>query len=645
MATSTARLHAELTAEDQMSKVFKKVGDASTKLQAGFKNMQEDAGQLGKEFGVIAGIGVLALKKFVDEASDSERVVGQLNAVLSSTGGIAGVSAAMATNLAGSLQKVTTIGDEAILTGENMLLTFTNIGKDVFPQTTEVMLDMATAMNGGLTPSAEALKAQAIQLGKALNDPTEGLSALSRVGVKFTAEQEKQIQTMQKHGDIMGAQKLILAELSREFGGSATAAAQTFGGQLEQMQNRLGEIAEELGRAVIPIMQMLTAKLGELVTWFENLTPQQKEFAAQTVLVGTALAGAVAGAGLLIAALNPITLVVAAVVLSFAYLTAKLAENNMSWEEFGVSVQVVWAQFRYNVEFNVDLIIWQMRRLTLATDEELKQMAADMDAHLEITNKEVLAGQNRLVEIYQTKQAEQKKVLEDGIAQQRDVVDMSMGEMKEIARAKLEAMKTDGLKQFTDLKLGSTAELAAMRVAEEAELEQTNAMVRAKFAEQVSAATTWGKDLIQNLTSGILGKIPVLSAAIASAKAIMNQIHQSYNPELPAQLWGQHFLENFASGMKDATPKVVLQTENVKTSLRRPMLSMIGEGNANEAVVPVQSNQSVPVQTGGNGGGQTNVTFNFGDINIAKEVDGDRFIAKMKDQLTREIQLQQLASL
>ena len=54
-----------------------------------------------------------------------------------------------------------------------MLLTFTNIGKDVFPQATSTLVDMATAMNNGVTPSAEALSAQAIQLGKALNDPVQ----------------------------------------------------------------------------------------------------------------------------------------------------------------------------------------------------------------------------------------------------------------------------------------------------------------------------------------------------------------------------------------------------------------------------------------------------------------------------------------
>lgn len=99
-----------------------------------------------------------------------------------------------------------------------MLLTFTNIGKDVFPNATAMTLDMATAMNGGLAPSAEQLSNQAIQLGKALNDPIMGMGALRKVGVAFTEAQKEQITTLQQSGDIMGAQKIILAELATEFG-------------------------------------------------------------------------------------------------------------------------------------------------------------------------------------------------------------------------------------------------------------------------------------------------------------------------------------------------------------------------------------------------------------------------------------------
>lgn len=78
-------------------------------------------------------------------------------------------------------------------------------------------LDMATAMNGGLKPSAEQLSNQAIQLGKALNDPIIGMGALRKVGVAFTEAQKEQIKTLQESGDLMGAQKIILNELGNEF--------------------------------------------------------------------------------------------------------------------------------------------------------------------------------------------------------------------------------------------------------------------------------------------------------------------------------------------------------------------------------------------------------------------------------------------
>jgi hypothetical protein len=135
--------------------------------------------------GGIAALGAgLALS--ISEAMDAQGVQAQLAQVLKSTGGAAGVTADMANDLASSLTSVTRFGDEAILSGENLLLTFTGIGKDVFPAATEVMLDMSQAMG-------QDLKSSAIQLGKALNDPAEGMTALTRVGVTFTEEQKKQV--------------------------------------------------------------------------------------------------------------------------------------------------------------------------------------------------------------------------------------------------------------------------------------------------------------------------------------------------------------------------------------------------------------------------------------------------------------------
>lgn len=164
------------------------------------------------------------------DAEETARVQGQLNAVLASTRGISGQTVESVNALAQSIEQQTRISAEAAVAGQSMLLTFTNIGGEVFPRATQTLLDMATAMNQGATPSAEQLSQQAIQLGKALNDPVAGVSALSRVGVTFTDAQKKQIETMVEAGNVAGAQALILRELETEFGGSAAAAEAAAGG-------------------------------------------------------------------------------------------------------------------------------------------------------------------------------------------------------------------------------------------------------------------------------------------------------------------------------------------------------------------------------------------------------------------------------
>src|SRR5207237_7672973 len=129
----------------------------------------------------------------------------------------------------------------------NLLMTFTGLrnevgkGNDVFNQATQIATDMGAAL--GTEP-----KAAAIQLGKALNDPIKGVSALSRVGVSFTSQQKDQIKTLVKSGDTLGAQKIILGELNKEFGGAAAASA-TSG---EKMSVAFGNFKEQIGTALLP---------------------------------------------------------------------------------------------------------------------------------------------------------------------------------------------------------------------------------------------------------------------------------------------------------------------------------------------------------------------------------------------------------
>ena len=194
------------------------------------------------------GIGALgfAMRDSVSLAREQINVEKQLDAVLKSTGGAAGLTAEEIKNMASELQGVTNFGDEATLAGQNMLLTFTNIGKDVFPAATETMLNLSQAMG-------QDIKTSAVQLGKALNDPIAGISSLSRVGVQFTDQQKDQVKAMVEANDIAGAQALILGELEQQFGGSARAMADP----VVQLQNSWGDFKEEVGKAIIPLLNQL----------------------------------------------------------------------------------------------------------------------------------------------------------------------------------------------------------------------------------------------------------------------------------------------------------------------------------------------------------------------------------------------------
>src|SRR4051812_223586 len=170
-----------IRAKDEAAKVFKGVRDE-------INGVSDSAGGAGKSMTLLSGIltrqvgqdlksfGTTitnGLGTFIDAGRESIRTSQALDAVLRSTKSAAGLTANEAQNLANSLAQVTNFEDETVLRGENMLLTFTHIGKDVFPRATESMLNVATAMGTDVQGAA-------IQLGKALNDPVGGIDALTR---------------------------------------------------------------------------------------------------------------------------------------------------------------------------------------------------------------------------------------------------------------------------------------------------------------------------------------------------------------------------------------------------------------------------------------------------------------------------------
>jgi hypothetical protein len=199
---------------------------------------------------------VQAIRKLIAVTEKQQAAEAQLNAVLKSTKQVAGLTATELKTLASSLQSVTTFGDEAIIGAQALLLTFTKVGKDVFPRATETILNMSQAMGVDL-------KTSAIQVGKALNDPIMGVSALRRVGVQLSESQEVLVKRFVETGQQAKAQAIILDELETQFGGAAEAASQTLGGALKQLTNVMGDLTEETGNKLTPVLVGLFKEIKE----------------------------------------------------------------------------------------------------------------------------------------------------------------------------------------------------------------------------------------------------------------------------------------------------------------------------------------------------------------------------------------------
>ena len=276
---------------DKLEKQSKQNVKENKKLSNSFKGLGTTIGALG--------LG-LAFKSIISLAIEQERVVKQLDAAIKSTGGSAGFTTKELQKMAAGFQEVTNFGDEAIISAQSILLTFTNLKDDVFPATTQAVLDLSERMGTDL-------KSSAIQLGKALNDPIANLSALSRSGIQFSEAQKATIKSLVETNRLADAQTLILKELDVQFGGSAKAARDTFGGAIKSLGNAFGDLLEGDGgnlndakkatEELIKILQSDSTKqaFGAVVTSVVSVTTALVKGAVALNNFGTALGAFLAG--------------------------------------------------------------------------------------------------------------------------------------------------------------------------------------------------------------------------------------------------------------------------------------------------------------------------------------------------------------
>ena len=185
--------------------------------------------------------GVQFLKDSFSEANKVNNQVAasmaQLTQLIDDTGGVSGQTAESIAKMSEEIAKTVPISKEANMAAAQMIIPFTNIGKDLFPQVLKAADDLATHMNHGLAPSSDQVSAAAKALAMAMEDPAAGMGRLRKVGIALTLDQQNQIKTVEKQNGIMAAQNVLMQIVSKTMGGSAAAATETFSGKMTILKN------------------------------------------------------------------------------------------------------------------------------------------------------------------------------------------------------------------------------------------------------------------------------------------------------------------------------------------------------------------------------------------------------------------------
>lgn len=297
-------------------------------------------GSLGSVKGLLEGIGIglagFAVAEFFHSANEewekTEFAISQVEAGLKSTNEAAGLTFEELKKGAEDLSHNLKFTQADVLGMQSILLTFPAVTKEKFGEASEIILDMSTRLG-------QDLKSSAVQLGKALQDPEKGITALRRVGVNFNETQTEMIKKFAATNHMAEAQAMILKELQAEFGGSAAAAAEASNSfrldkTMEENRVYLGKMLDELKGEFMPVLVSVAEAFADMLkwvkengVWIKKLTVALgaawvtfKLFTAGPAIfltIENAIVAAATGTGLFTAALDsalgPIGLVAAAV--------------------------------------------------------------------------------------------------------------------------------------------------------------------------------------------------------------------------------------------------------------------------------------------------------------------------------------------
>lgn len=224
--------------EQDAKKHAKSVQDAYDRMAAGVSeratNLRDTV--VGVFAGAVSVAGLMAaMGKVRAETVGAEQEQRQLEAAIKSTGQAAGLSLQQLNAMADALADKTTFSAGELNQAQARMLSYSGIVGDTFPRAMQAAADMSARMGTSITASAESI-------GRALDIPSAGLTALTQQGFRFTEAQKVMVQQLERTGRVAEAQAIILEAVEASYGGAAAAARDSLGGALQAIANTVNSL-------------------------------------------------------------------------------------------------------------------------------------------------------------------------------------------------------------------------------------------------------------------------------------------------------------------------------------------------------------------------------------------------------------------
>jgi len=192
-------------------------------------------------FGAAVAGATFLLGRSVATFSEIESEQLKTQALLKATGFAAGRTARQLDDQARSIARATLASTQDIRQAQGVLLTFRTVQEESFDRAIKLSQDIAAIMG-------TKAKSAALQLGKALEDPATGLTALTRAGISFSQTEKQLIKDMVEAGQSAEAQRVILDKIEKQIGGAGVGAAGGLKGKVDSLSQSWEEFQETLAK-------------------------------------------------------------------------------------------------------------------------------------------------------------------------------------------------------------------------------------------------------------------------------------------------------------------------------------------------------------------------------------------------------------